>query len=621
MKKALSFVVVLCMVFSLASVSGSAADYALAIHNNVAVMVGNTNAIAKNRIVQLPVAPVIVDDRMLVPVRFVSEAFNGDVSWNEAAREVVLEFGSDRRVQMIIGSNNVSVNGQVFVSDVAPQIIDGYTMLPVNFLATTVLGRYVYYDEGTKMAVITTRKCLSERDTAAISTIAGAIESGVLPEIVITAAREDAASGAIGGANAETGKLRIASVYADQEPEPDNNGQCMIDGSTSTRWASQGAASAVVDLGSAKPVTHVRVAVWKPGERSTNYSIDVSKNGTSYTKVFDGSSSGSTWDSYDVNDTIRYVRISTNGTSVGDWASILELEVWNGTASSSAAAGTVKPKTVTVDQEPQPENGKNNVFDDDLETRWACQGTGTLTADLGSAMTVTSIELNFWQYDARTTNYQLLVSADGASYTSIYNGSSTMGAQYDVRSVNQSIRYIRFIGSGTSQGDWTSLNEMVIRTSGGSSAGSAVVTQSAASGTETAAPTGTKLTISGDAITVTQEPEMENVKANMVDNNKATVWASQGEASAVFDLGAAKSLACVGVAMKLYDDDRTIPYDIEISADGLSYTKVYSGASEPMTSDTKYIAISGSARYVRLTAYGNSVSGWNSVSEVEIYTK
>lgn len=620
MKKVLSLIVVLCMVFSFASFNVGAADYALAIHNNVAVMVGTTNAIAWNTIVTLPTAPVIVDDRMLVPVRFAAEAFNGTVEWHDENQEIDITFGQDRTVQMVIGSKYISVDGQVYISDVAPQIIDGSTMLPVNFLATTVLGRYVYYDDTTKMAVITTRKNLSERDTEAIATIAGAITSGVLPEIVIQAAVEDTAAGAIGGSGAETGKLTVASVYADQEPEPENNAQCLIDGSTGTRWASQGSGMAVIDLGSAKPVTNVRVAVWKPTERVTYYSVEVSKNGTSYTKIFDGESSGSTYDSYDVNDTIRYIRINTNGTSANDWASILEVEAWNGAA--TAAAGTIKPVSVTVDQEPQPENSKEGVFDDDLETRWACQGTGTLIADLGSAMNVTSIELSFWKYSERTTTYELQVSANGSTYTNIYSGTSSLGSQYDVRAVNQSIRYIKFIGKGTSEGDWTSLNDMVIRTSGGSSAGTAVTTAPVASGggTVLTSPTGTKATISAASITVSQTPEAENNANNLVDGDRETVWASQGDATAVVDLGSSKTVSCVGVAMKMYEDNRTIPYEVEVSADGTNYTTVFQGDSEPMTNTPKYVSVGSAVRYIRISAHGNTISGWNSIAEIEVYT-
>lgn len=621
MKKFLSIVVALCMLLSMAGVAG-AADYSLAIKDNVAVMAGSTVAIAGNSLVTLPVAPVIENDRMLVPVRFAAEAFGADVAWDAGKRLVTLTFGNERVVEMVIGNKNISVNGQIYETDAAPIIRDGYTMLPVAFLAETVLGKKVLYDDASKMAVISTRRTISTRDTDVIAQISGAITSGILPPIVVTAPIESGSAVIGGGSGAETGKLTIATATADQEPEPDNGVYQMIDGSTSTRWASQGAASATLDLGSEKPVTHLRVAVWKPNERSTNYSLEVSSNGSRWTSIFDGASSGATYDKYDVNDKIRYVKINTNGTSQGAWASILELEVWNGTAQpTGGAGGTITPVSVSADQTPEPENVAENVFDGSTDTKWACQGTGTLTVDLGSAQQVSSIELNFWKYAERTTNYQLQVSADGSSYQSVFSGSSQLGAEYDVRNVNQSVRYIKFIGTGTSQGDWTSLNEMVIKSGGAGGGTGSNVPTTTAGGTEISAPTGTKVSISAANVTVTAEPEADNNKNNLVDGDKMTVWASQNENNAVFDLGSAKTLSCVGVAMKMYEDDRTIPYDISVSSDGVSYTQIWSGNSEPQTNSFKYVSASSSARYVKVTAYGNTVSGWNSIAEVEIYTK
>ena len=132
---------------------------------------------------------------------------------------------------------------------------------------------------------------------------------------------------------------------------------------------------------------------------------------------------------------------------------------------------------------------------------------------------------------------------------------------------------------------------------------------------------GKKITLTQAMLTASSTPEAANHAGNLIDNNKTSVWASQGQHNVVIDLGAKKTLASVGVAMKLYDDDRTIPYDIEISADGSSYTKVWSGNSDQFSDAVKYVSFSADARYVRVTAYGNTVSGWNSVAEIEVYSK
>ncbi len=636
MKKVLSILVVICVMLSCVSFA-QAADYALAINNNVAIMVGNTNAIAWNSIVQT-VAPVEENGVMLAPVGFVTRGFNGTVEKTGIVTVVTL---GDTVAYIVEGNRNVVVNGRVYNPEIAPKVVNGELMLPVTFLGETVLGKSVYYDANTKMAVISHRKCLSSRDKEALATISNAITTASLPEIVIKAPVA-VITDPQGTSFVETGKLTIVSAYADQEPEPENNGYCMIDGSLATRWASQGAASGTLDLGAVKPVTNVKVAVWKPNERSTNYGIEVSADGKNYTTIFNGGSSGATYDSYDVNDSIRYVRINTNGTSAGDWASILEVEVWNGTAAvvpsvgggngatgevAAAPAGTkvaLSASMLNASQTPESQNHAGNVIDNNKTTVWASQGEASLTIDLGSAKTVTSVGVAMKLYeDDRTIPYDIEISADGASYTQVWTGSSEMMTD-ETKYVNFSApaKYVRITAHGNTVSGWNSVAEVEVYSSGAATgATTTTTTTTAVAGTETTTASGTKMTLSASMVNASQTPESQNHAGNVVDNNKSTVWASQGEAFVVIDLGAEKALSTVGVAMKLYEDDRTIPYKIEVSKDGSTYSEIWSGNSEMFSDDTKYVSTSESARYIRVTAYGNTVSGWNSVAEVEVYTK
>lgn len=637
MKKVLSILVVICVMFSCMSFA-QAADYSLAINNNVAIMVGNTNAIAWNSIVTT-VAPVEENGVMLAPVGFVTSGFNGQVT--KMGNVTVVTLG-DTTAYIIEGNRNVVVNGRVYYPEIAPKVVNGTLMLPVTFLGETVLGKYVYYDADTKMAVITTRKCLSSRDKEAIATISGAITSGSLPEIVIKAPVTETVSGAMGGVSAETGQLKFVSVSADQEPEPENNGWCMIDGNTNTRWASQGSASAILDLGSVKPVTHLRVAVWKPNERSTNYGLEVSADGRSYTRVYDGASSGATFDSYDVNNSIRYVKINTNGTSAGDWASILELEAWNGTAvvvpstGGAAVAGTevaapsgtkvaLTSSMLTASQTPEAENHAGNLVDGNKLTVWASQGDASVVIDLGSAKTVSTVGVAMKMYeDDRTIPYDIEISNDGMNYSQVWTGSSEpMTDTTKYVSVGGGARYVRITAHGNTISGWNSIGEVEIYSSGAATGAVATTTTTTttATGTTSATASGTKVALTQSMLTASQTPEPENHEGNMIDGNKMTVWASQNEASVVIDLGSAKTISTVGVAMKMYEDDRTIPYKIELSADGVSYSEIWSGDSEPRTDTTNYVTTSTNARYIRITAYGNTVSGWNSIAEVEVYSK
>ena len=57
---------------------------------------------------------------------------------------------------------------------------------------------------------------------------------------------------------------------------------------------------------------------------------------------------------------------------------------------------------------------------------------------------------------------------------------------------------------------------------------------------------------------------------------------------------------------------------MELSSDGEAWTKMFSGSGSGSTSDFEEVPrVSGKARYVKLTGYGNSSNGWNSLSEVK----
>lgn len=92
------------------------------------------------------VAPTIVNDRTLVPVRFLTESFGGTVEWDGATRTATLTYGSDT-IDVPIDQNKIVVNGEEKALDVGASIIDDRTMLPVRAISEA-LGKTVGYDSG-----------------------------------------------------------------------------------------------------------------------------------------------------------------------------------------------------------------------------------------------------------------------------------------------------------------------------------------------------------------------------------------------------------------------------------------------------------------------------------------
>ena len=84
--------------------------------------------------IKTDVAPFIKEDRTLVPIKFISEALNYDVKWNEAKRTVAIK-SSDKNMLLTIDNKNINVNGQNKVIDVAPTIYNDRTYVPVRFIS------------------------------------------------------------------------------------------------------------------------------------------------------------------------------------------------------------------------------------------------------------------------------------------------------------------------------------------------------------------------------------------------------------------------------------------------------------------------------------------------------
>ena len=103
----------------------------------------------------MDVAPYISDGRTFMPLRYVALAIGvaeQNIIWDASAQTVTLMKG-DKVVQVKIGSTTMLVNGVAVTMDVAPEIKDGRTMLPLRFLGNA-FGVTTTWDAATNTATI-----------------------------------------------------------------------------------------------------------------------------------------------------------------------------------------------------------------------------------------------------------------------------------------------------------------------------------------------------------------------------------------------------------------------------------------------------------------------------------
>lgn len=78
--------------------------------------------------------PIIVNSRTLVPLRAIFEGLGASVSWNQDTQTVTSVKG-DTTISMTIGKTEMRKNGEVITLDVAPQIVGNRTLVPVRAVA------------------------------------------------------------------------------------------------------------------------------------------------------------------------------------------------------------------------------------------------------------------------------------------------------------------------------------------------------------------------------------------------------------------------------------------------------------------------------------------------------
>ena len=124
------------------AVTTKAADY----QNKIVLQIGNRNILENNKTITNDVAPVIVDNRTMVPIRVITETLGGTAHWDADTQTVTLNIDG-KTLTMTIGQ---TISG----FDAAPIILNDRTYVPVRYVAER-LGAMVEWDGMTQQIIIT----------------------------------------------------------------------------------------------------------------------------------------------------------------------------------------------------------------------------------------------------------------------------------------------------------------------------------------------------------------------------------------------------------------------------------------------------------------------------------
>jgi len=122
--------------------------------NNIFILtIGSKQALVYGEMKFNDVAPVIRNNRTMLPARFVAENLGAVVSWDDYNQQVIITKG-DIKIVLTIGLPYAIVNGEYKPLDCAPFLENWRTYTPVRLIAES-LGAKVDWDDTTQSVIIT----------------------------------------------------------------------------------------------------------------------------------------------------------------------------------------------------------------------------------------------------------------------------------------------------------------------------------------------------------------------------------------------------------------------------------------------------------------------------------
>ncbi|MHB8156089.1 MAG: stalk domain-containing protein, partial [Desulfocucumaceae bacterium] len=112
-------------------------------------------ALDGRKYIPIKVPVLMVNDRLMLPLREVLETLGANVLWDEARQSVIVIRGQ-ALVSLRVGDNKAFINGNVVSINPAPELFSERTMVPVRFISEA-LGASVDWDESKYSLKITTK--------------------------------------------------------------------------------------------------------------------------------------------------------------------------------------------------------------------------------------------------------------------------------------------------------------------------------------------------------------------------------------------------------------------------------------------------------------------------------
>ncbi|MGH9993748.1 MAG: discoidin domain-containing protein, partial [Nitrososphaeraceae archaeon] len=249
--------------------------------------------------------------------------------------------------------------------------------------------------------------------------------------------------------------------------------QSAFDKDEDTEWSEDRVGAYLeFDIGAIRSICELKV-LWDEGnERSYNFVISVSENGTEFTDRVRAVSSGNSGlpESYAIPDTIaKQIRLTVYGNSEDESAGVKEISVNGRDVRIIGQEYKICEELPIINFVASPSQSRDlpdSAADGDFTTTWSSLGVGSfIQTDLGALKSVCGASIAWYNGESRQYVFEISVSKDGMNFDQVYEGTSSGKS---IRPQNYAFseadaRYVRITVFGNDKNNWAGITELSIK--------------------------------------------------------------------------------------------------------------------------------------------------------------
>lgn len=119
---------------------------------SVTMQINHPQAVVNQKSILLDQPPVILAGRTMVPLRFISETLGARVEWESNHRQITLLY-PNLEVLLHLNQHAALVNQQKISLDVAPIVLNGRTLVPLRFISETLGFKVDWIEETNSVSI------------------------------------------------------------------------------------------------------------------------------------------------------------------------------------------------------------------------------------------------------------------------------------------------------------------------------------------------------------------------------------------------------------------------------------------------------------------------------------